>query len=224
MEGLQDLTVSDAGAARLVLRRENKALLAAGLALWMLAWVGLAVALASFSGERVTLAVWLAVLVWPALIGLALLIVGLNARQVVADPQTMLGEHEQAQAAWLSAQAEGDVGWMDEEAQRDQYWEAQKVAAERSTHKLRRRWRIWGLVLMAVSLELLLMTALILWSSGSDVLVLFLPLTALPAMVGGVLLCRAWAVLRREVRNLDALRAYAAEVRAGGARGQGDGG
>lgn len=196
----------------LVLRRENKLLLGAGLILFMLAWVGAAVSLAVFIGEVVTLGVCLGVLMVPALIGLVLLYLGFNQKQTMADPKAVLSEHMQAQKDWQAMKVEGDLDWIDAGERVAQYWQAQQVQARLSSHKIRRRLRIWGLVLIAVSVEFLVIAVLILRETSFEARMMFIPLTALPALVGLMLMSRAWGIKRREEKNLETLQAYAAAL------------
>ena len=200
----------DLGATRptLVLRRENRPLLIGGLVVWMLAWVGAAVSTAVFYEQAGTLAVCLGLLLVPALAGLGLLYLGINRKQTPADPQAALGEHGGAQAAWLAASAEGDMGWIGAAEGLDQYWQAQKVQAKLASHKQRRRLRIWGLVLLAVAVEALVLSWVILRETAFEVRMMFIPLAGLPAMVGLLLLARAWGIRWRDEKNLDAVRMF----------------
>ena len=192
----------------LVLRRENRPLLIGGLIVWMLVWVGAAVSTAVFYEQAGTMVVCLGLLLVPALAGLGLLYLGINRKQAPADLQAALGEHAQAQAAWLAASAEGDMGWIGAAEGLDQYWQAQKVQAKLASHKQRRRLRIWGLVLLAVAVEALVLSWVILMETAFEVRMMFIPLAGLPAMVGLLLLARAWGIRWRDEKNLDAVRMF----------------
>lgn len=198
----------------LVYRKENKALLAVGLILFALGLVVLPTVITVFIGDRVALLLCSGLLMGMAVVGLILLVLGFSARQTVADPQALVGEHARALQAWLEDHAPGDVDWIDAHDRVEQYWLAQKVQVESRTVKQRKRLRLWGIILMAVSVELLILALVLLWSTAADVLAIFLPLTLLPGLLGLFLVFTAYKVHRRAQYNLDALRDYQAAVTA----------
>ena len=204
------VTCPACGAAlpKLALRKENKTLLIIGLLLSLLGFVGLTTSAAAFIDDTPGLILFLALCFPPGVVGIILLGLGFRGKSSQEEALAAFAEHQRAKAAWLEEQTPGEVDWLVAQDQSDQYWDMQQVQALASSGRRRKRLRIWGMVLAAISVEALILSILILSGTGREVLMMILPLTLVPAMVGLFLIVLSIAIKRRDAKNIESLRDY----------------